>query len=93
MTFGEFVRDIRTHREFTQKALAEQIGISPQYLNDIELDRRAAPSDKAIDQFATVLNTSSDLLFILAGRIPPDIRKSPHLGQAFKLVRAWEAQS
>ena len=48
--------------------------ISPQYLNDLERDRRAAPGDHLIGQFAGVLHINLDILYNTAGELPPDLR-------------------
>ena len=49
VTLGEVVRTARKERQVSQKELATRLknkdgdAISPQYLNDIELDRRIPP--------------------------------------------------
>ena len=40
MTFREMLLEIRTGHELSQKAMAEKIGITPQYLCDLEHGRR-----------------------------------------------------
>jgi transcriptional regulator with XRE-family HTH domain len=50
--------------------------ISPQYLNDIEHDRRNPTSDHLIKQFAKVLGEDEGYLFVLAGKIPDALRKT-----------------
>ena len=46
--------------------------ITPQYLNDIEHDRRSPSSDHIVKRFASVLNIPADILYWLAGRFPGD---------------------
>ena len=41
--FGSFIREKRTILGLGQRALAEKIGLSPSYLNDIEKNKRNAP--------------------------------------------------
>lgn len=72
----------RKAKGLSQKELAALIvkdegggAISPQYLNDIEHDRRSPTSDHLIKQFAKVLDEDEGYLFVLAGKIPDDIRK------------------
>ena len=48
--------------------------ISPQYLNDIEHDRRSPSSDRMVQQFADALGIDRDWLYYLAGRFPEDVR-------------------
>lgn len=82
MTFGRAIAAARRAKGLSQKELAALIvkdegggAISPQYLNDIEHDRRSPTSDHLIKQFAKVLDEDEGYLFVLAGKIPDDIRK------------------
>lgn len=94
MSFGERVALAREELEWTQRDLAEEIrredgaSISPQYLHDIEHDRRQPSSDHLIKQFARVLDIDPHYLFYLAGKIPDDIRKA-NLPED-KVVRAFQ---
>ena len=80
-TFGTFVSKQRKELGISQKDLAGMIlreednqPISPQYLNDIEKDRRQPTSDHMVEQFAKVLQADKDYLYFLAGVLPADIR-------------------
>lgn len=82
MTFGKAISKARKALGLSQKELAARVmkdegggSISPQYLNDIEHDRRSPTSDHLIKQFAAVLKEDEGYLFVLAGKIPDDIRK------------------
>ena len=81
-TFGGAIAWARKQRGLSQKELASFIKredlepISPQYLNDIEHDRRSPSSDRLVRQFADVLGINLDYLYYLADRLPEDIRKS-----------------
>src|ERR1700736_6481540 len=81
-TFGSYISQQRRARGLSQKQLAEKIrreeggSISPQYLNDIEHDRRSPSSDHMIKEFARVLGLSENYLFYLAGRVPAEARRS-----------------
>ena len=81
-TFGAYISAARKKLGLSQKQLAEKIereeggSISPQYLNDIEHDRRSPSSDHMIQQFARVLNIGTDYLYYLAGRVPADVRQA-----------------
>ncbi len=78
-TFGRAISGARKARALSQKELAALIKredgepISPQYLNDIEHDRRSPSSDPMVQQFAKVLNLDTDYLYYLAGKIPSDL--------------------
>ena len=81
LTFGHVVAEKRKKLNLSQKELATKIiredgvPISPQYLNDIERDRRAPTSDHMVGQFALVLDLNADYLHYLNGRFPEDVRK------------------
>jgi transcriptional regulator with XRE-family HTH domain len=81
-TFGMYVSEVRKKMGLSQKQLAELVereeggAISPQYLNDIEHDRRNPSSDHLIQQFARVLKVGADYLYYLAGRFPADVRQA-----------------
>ncbi|MCA2997690.1 MAG: helix-turn-helix transcriptional regulator [Rhodocyclaceae bacterium] len=77
-TFGKLISDHRKAKGWSQKQLAAMVAkedgefISPQYLNDIERDRRL-PSSEVILALAELLDLSADYLQILAGRMPNDL--------------------
>jgi transcriptional regulator with XRE-family HTH domain len=80
MTFGQIVAAERKQLGLTQKDLAVKVkkedgtAISPQYLNDIERDRRSAPSGHLIGELALALNLDPEYLFYVAGQFPPNLR-------------------
>ncbi len=83
-TLGELICNRRKELNLSQKELAIRIlreednkPISPQYLNDIEHDRRTPSSDHLIRQFAIALDVEPDFLFFLAGAIPGELRSKP----------------
>lgn len=79
-TFGQAISTERKNRGWSLKDLASRVlredggPISPQYLNDIEHDRRSPSSDRMVQQFADALNISADWLYYLAGVFPADVR-------------------
>ncbi len=81
-TFGTMISGARKSLGISQKALASRIKkedgepISAQYLNDIEHDRRNAPSELLISQFAEELRLSKDHLCLAAGTIPADVKEN-----------------
>jgi transcriptional regulator with XRE-family HTH domain len=79
-TFGSYIVKRRKELGLSQKELAERVlreedekAISPQYLNDIERDRRNPTSDHLIRQFASALQVEPEYLFYLAGTLPRDV--------------------
>jgi transcriptional regulator with XRE-family HTH domain len=97
MAFGQAIATARKEKGLSQKDLAARIlkedgsPISPQYLNDLEHDRRNPPSDFLLARFAEHLGLSSEYLVFLAGRIPADLRdrrlKPEEVQEAFKAFR------
>ena len=79
-TFGGAISDARKAKGWALKDLAAKVlredegPISPQYLNDIEHDRRSPSSDRMVQQFAEVLDINQDWLYYLAGRFPKNVR-------------------
>jgi len=75
MTFGERISEARKRANLSQKELANRIKkedgnpISPQYLNDLERDRRNPPSEDMLEQFAQALEIPVDVLHFLAGEL------------------------
>ncbi|MDQ2843411.1 MAG: helix-turn-helix transcriptional regulator [Acidobacteriota bacterium] len=79
-TFGQLIAAARKKKGLSQKELAGKIKkddgspITPQYLNDIEHDRRNPGSSQLIGEFSRVLGIEKYMLFFLAGQVPDDIR-------------------
>jgi len=97
-TFGTVVGEARRAIGMSQKELASKVrkedgqAISPQYLNDVERDRRNPPGEYLIAQIAVALKVDKDVLCLAAGTIPEDVRKfaASHpvqAGEAFKAFR------
>lgn len=97
MTFGRVIAEARKKADLTQKELAARIKkedntpISPQYLNDLERDRRNPPSEYLLRQFARELSLPEEYLIYLAGQIPEDLRDHSYppktVQAAFKAFR------
>ncbi len=80
MSFGRYLAEARRKAGLSQKELAARIRkedgspISPQYLNDIEHDRRNPPSSYLLQQFARELKISLESLHYWANEFPEDLR-------------------
>jgi transcriptional regulator with XRE-family HTH domain len=96
-TFGTAISAARKAIGLSQKQLASEIikedgePISPQYLNDIERDRRNAPSQHLILEFARVLKLSADYLFALAQSWPRDIAEKMSKSSPEEVQKAFVA--
>ncbi len=93
VSFGSYIADARKTLQMSQRQLAQRIlreedeqPISPQYLNDIERDRRNPSSEHLIRQFAKVLKIDADYLHYLAGKLPEEIRQKNLSVEAVKEV-------
>lgn len=79
-TFGQAISKARKEKGWALKDVITRVlredgeAISPQYLNDIEHDRRSPSSDRMVKQFADALEIDQDWLYYLAGRFPEDVR-------------------
>ena len=89
-TFGSVISSARKKKKLNQKQLAEKIiredgdPISPQYLNDIEHDRRNPSSNHMIKQFSKALSIKADYLHYLNGRFSETERKRKLTPQQFE---------
>lgn len=94
-TFGQVIADGRKRAGLSQKDLAAKIqkedgdSISPQYLNDIEHDRRNAPSEHFLGQLSKLLDLPIQFLYFKAGQWPEDLRGNE--SQPEQVVRAFQA--
>ncbi|WP_081631181.1 helix-turn-helix transcriptional regulator [Methylobacterium sp. 77] len=82
-TFGSYIVSRRKELGISQKELASKIlkeedgkPITPQYLNDIEKDRRQPNSEHIINQFSKALEVEADYLFYRSGIFPADVRQA-----------------
>ena len=95
ITFGSYIRKLRTENEIGQRELAKKINIAPSYLNDIEKNKRAAPKNIIIKKISVILNANLDLLNDLAGKskktLPPDINdyleKNPKIISLIRTIK------
>lgn len=88
-TLGEYVRQARLRSNLRLRQLAEQLGITPSYLSDIENDRRV-PSQEVLEGIARHLRLDMDELLARAGRLDPDteryLKRSPAAVRLFRRI-------
>jgi transcriptional regulator with XRE-family HTH domain len=78
MTFGQRVRELRTGKKLSLRALAPRVGVGFTYLSKVEtgkLDFGDYPSEALIRKLAVALDADLDELFVLAQMVPDQIRK------------------
>lgn len=78
MRFGEQIRELRKGKGLSQRALGELVGVSFTYISKVEnekLDFGDYPSEDLIRKLAKALEADEGELFLLAEKIPEDIRK------------------
>jgi transcriptional regulator with XRE-family HTH domain len=81
-SLGQLIAQARKRRQLSQKELASRIQredgkpISPQYLNDIERDRRT-PGEYVLEELAKELglDSSLDWMYYLIGKWPDDLKE------------------
>jgi transcriptional regulator with XRE-family HTH domain len=65
--------------------------ITPQYLNDIEHDRRSPSSDHLVKQFAKVLGVETTVLYSAIGMLTEEDRKLVKKASPEKISSAYVA--
>jgi transcriptional regulator with XRE-family HTH domain len=94
-TFGQVITEARKKAGLTQKEVAEQLhrgdgrNVLPPFLNDLEHDRRYPPENAVIDQLASILKISSDVLYFYAKRLPNDVSREADDTQVEEAYRAF----
>jgi transcriptional regulator with XRE-family HTH domain len=93
-SFGQVIATARKGVRISQKELAARIlkedgtPISPQYLNDLERDRRNPPSEAMLMQLAAELRLAPEYLSFVAGQLPGDLRRLGAAGESPERVAA-----
>ena len=96
-TFGQIIAEGRKALGISQKDLAGKTHkedgqpISPQYLNDIEHDRRDPPGEFIIKQLAKNLKLSKEYMMAAAGQWPADLRNKLAGSDPKKVEEAFTA--
>ncbi len=70
-TFGTFIKEKRKERCVSLRKFAEQVGISPVYLSNLENDRMPAPKDDVVSSIARQLHLNeadTAMLYDLAAK-------------------------
>lgn len=78
MQFGQTVRERREQQGFTQRELADRVGVSVSYISKVENERLHFgdyPSEKFIHKLAVELSADEDELLLLTDRVPTSLRQ------------------
>jgi len=78
MQFGPKVRELRKAKGFTQRQLADRLGVSFTYVSKVENEKLHFgdyPSEKFIHKLSDVLDADEDELLLLADKVPEAIRR------------------
>jgi transcriptional regulator with XRE-family HTH domain len=92
LTFGEFIIEKRKAKEISARQLAIAVGMTPEYMCDIEKGRKSALSEDYVNSIIRVLNLTNgelelfyDLLAIAQKSVSADL---PEYIMEHELVRA-----
>lgn len=88
--FGLHIKELRTKRDMTLAQIAERLGVSTNYISQIERGIRRV-TDDMIKDLAVLYQQDEDAMFRKAGRIPvrvlEEIQSNPMLQKALSYVR------
>lgn len=82
------VRELRVKAGYSQRALAEKLGVTFTYISKIENDKTEyPPSETVLRRLAPLLDVGEDWLIFKAGKIP-----SPYVGLLEELALKFGEQ-
>lgn len=84
-SFGRRLQELRRGR-FTQRKLAERVGIDFTYLSKLENGRGEPPSEATVRRLAEELDADPDELLALAGKISAELRARAAEDPTFALL-------
>ncbi len=76
--FGHMLREKRIAKGFSLRKFAEQVGVSPTYLSQVEQGNVQPPTADRVKRVAELLGENPDEWIALAGRVPEDLPKIIH---------------
>ncbi len=83
MNFPEYLKSLRKGL-FSQRELADKIGISHSYISKLENGIDPPPSNDILLRMAEALNANSDEILIAAGRMPLNLKKQLDQSKSIK---------
>lgn len=73
--FGDVLREKRMAKGISLRKFADQVGVSPTYLSQVEQGNIDPPTAERVRKMAEILGENADELIALAGRVPEDLPK------------------
>lgn len=73
--FGDVLREKRMAKGISLRKFADQVGVSPTYLSQVEQNNMDPPTAERVQRMAEILGENADELIALAGRMPEDLPK------------------
>jgi len=87
--FGDALRALRMAKGISLRKFADQVGVSPTYLSQVEQNNIDPPTAERVKKMAEILGENTDELIGLAGRVPGDLPRiiQKHSTQMPELLR------
>lgn len=89
-TVGRRIKRERIALGWTQRQLADTVGVGVPYVSKIEAERET-PSDELLMRIGQALNVDPDELLIVARRLPDEVaeRFASNPAEAVRFLRSW----
>lgn len=96
-SFGKVLREKRTAAKISLRQFAEQLGVSPTYLSQVEQCNTPPPTAERIQHMAQLLEADPDMLLGLAGRVSAELAELIHrhpveLPKLIRMVSGWSPE-
>lgn len=73
--FGKALFELRMRKGVNQKVVGDALGISANYVGELERGKKGNPSDEIVRNLADFYEVDEAPLFQLLNRVPPSIRE------------------
>lgn len=74
-TFGQKLRELRKAKNFSQRELADKVGVDFSYISKVENDRLPPPAGDTIVKICEILEVEADSLLALTGKMPSETKE------------------
>jgi len=76
--FGQMLREKRIEKGYSLRKFAQEVGVSPTYLSQVEQGNVQPPTADRVKRMAEILGENPDEMIALAGRVPEDLPEIIH---------------